>query len=135
MAHVGAADMRHAIGYALHWPERRDLPVERLDLARIGALTFRAPDEARYPALRLAQEVMRMGGLAGAIFNAAKERALDHFIAGRLGFTQMAPLVEEVLTLMTGEKSLVEATVTLDNVAEADHLARIRSDEIMTQRA
>ena len=49
--------------------------------------------------------------------------------------TQMAPLVEEVLTLMTGEKSLVEATVTLDNVAEADHLARIRSDEIMTQRA
>ena len=62
MAHVGPPDMRHAIGYALHWPERRPLPVARLDLARIGALTFRAPDPARYPALRLAQRVMQEGG-------------------------------------------------------------------------
>jgi regulator of sigma E protease len=76
MAHVGPPDMRHAIGYALNWPDRADLPVARLDLAQIAALTFRAPDAARYPALALAQWVMRRGGLAGAVFNGAKERAL-----------------------------------------------------------
>ncbi|MDX5401203.1 MAG: 1-deoxy-D-xylulose-5-phosphate reductoisomerase, partial [Rhodobacterales bacterium] len=103
MAHVGASDMRHAIGYALHWPERRHLPVARLDLAAIGTLHFRAPDPARYPALRLAREVMRRGGLAGAVFNAAKERALDAFIAGHIGFMDMAAIVEEVLTQMSSD--------------------------------
>ncbi len=94
MAHVGPPDMRHAIGFALHYPERRDLPVERLDLAAIGQLTFRPPDEVRWPALRLAREVMARGGLAGAVFNAAKETALDGFIDGRLGFAAMAGVVE-----------------------------------------
>ena len=97
MAHVGPPDMRHAIGYALHWPSRQNLPVERLDLAAIGALTFRAPDEERWPALRLAREVMQRGGLAGAVFNAAKECALDGFIAGHLGFMQMSHVVEATL--------------------------------------
>ncbi|NHX28243.1 1-deoxy-D-xylulose-5-phosphate reductoisomerase, partial [Escherichia coli] len=93
MAHLGAADMRHAIGYALNWPERSELPVERLNLAEIGKLHFTAPDPQRYPALRLAYDVMEMGGLAGAAFNAAKERALDAFIAGEAGFLQMAAIV------------------------------------------
>ena len=61
MAHMGAPDMRHAIGHALSWPERAALPVPRLDLARIGSLTFETPDEARFPALRLAREVMAAG--------------------------------------------------------------------------
>ena len=103
MAHVGPPDMRHAIGYALNWPERKPLPVERLDLARIGQLTFRAPDEARYPALRLAREVMETGGLAGAVFNGAKEVAMDAFIARRVGFLDMARVVEETLSKMSGE--------------------------------
>ena len=135
MAHVGASDMRHAIGYALHWPERRDLPVARLDLAAIGTLNFRTPDPARYPALSLAGEVMRRGGLAGAVFNAAKERALDAFIAGRIGFLDMAGVVEEVLTRMSSESSLIDAEITLDTVAHVDHLARIRADEAMPARA
>ncbi|MDM7970638.1 MAG: 1-deoxy-D-xylulose-5-phosphate reductoisomerase [Paracoccaceae bacterium] len=135
MAHVGASDMRHAIGYALHWPERRDLPVARLDLAAIGTLNFRTPDPARYPALSLAGEVMRRGGLAGAVFNAAKERALDAFIAGRIGFLDMAAVVEEVLTRMSSESSLIDAEITLDTVAHVDHLARIRADEAMPARA
>ncbi|MEJ6477104.1 MAG: 1-deoxy-D-xylulose-5-phosphate reductoisomerase, partial [Octadecabacter sp.] len=63
MAHVGPPDMRHAIGYALHWPQRRDLPVARLDLAQIGQLNFRALDGDRYPALALASRVMEEGGL------------------------------------------------------------------------
>lgn len=135
MAHVGASDMRHAIGYALHWPERRELPVARLDLAAIGTLNFRAPDPARYPALGLAREVMRRGGLSGAVFNAAKERALDAFIAGRIGFLDMAPVVEDVLTGMSSDSSLIDAGITLDTVAHVDHLARVRADEAMQARA
>jgi len=128
MAHVGPPDMRHAIGYALNWPERKPLPVERLDLARIGQLTFRAPDEARYPALRLAREVMETGGLAGAVFNGAKEVAMDAFIARRVGFLDMARVVEETLSKMSGE-GLGSAQITLDSVTEADHLARMRASE------
>lgn len=135
MAHVGASDMRHAIGYALHWPERRDLPVARLDLAAIGTLNFRAPDPARYPALRLARDVMQRGGLSGALFNAAKERALDAFIAGRIGFLDMAGVVEDVLTRMSSESGLIDAEITLDTVAHVDHLARIRADEAMQAKA
>ena len=135
MAHVGAPDMRHAIGYALHWPERRALPVPRLDLAAVGALTFRAPDEARYPALRLARGVMESGGLAGAVFNAAKERSLDGFIAGRLGFLEMAAVVERVLDRFVTHGHHVTAAMTLDNVSETDHVARVWADEAMAERA
>ncbi|UWQ44120.1 1-deoxy-D-xylulose-5-phosphate reductoisomerase [Leisingera aquaemixtae] len=124
MAHLGAADMRHAIGYALHWPDRQHLPVERLDLARIGQLNFRAPDPARYPALRLAYEVMERGGLMGAAFNAAKEQALDAFIAGSIRFTDMAAVTEAVLERFAAESSLIDAAMTLDNVTRVDHLAR-----------
>ena len=135
MAHVGPPDMRHAIGYALHWPERRDLPVARLDLAQIGQLNFAAPDDARYPALRLARAVMARGGLAGAVFNGAKERALDAFIAGRIGFLDMAEVVEEVLTRFNAQPDLIDAAMTLDNVTQTDHLARKWADAVMAQRA
>ena len=128
MAHVGPPDMRHAIGFALHWPERRKLPVERLDLAKIGSFTFRAPDEARYPALRLAREVMELGGLSGAVFNGAKERALDHFIAGNIGFLDMAQVVEQVLSQMDADNRLKNADITLDTVQAADHMARQIAD-------
>ncbi|MEY8802684.1 1-deoxy-D-xylulose-5-phosphate reductoisomerase [Leisingera sp. XS_AS12] len=134
MAHLGAADMRHAIGYALHWPERQSLPVERLDLARIGQLNFRAPDPARYPALRLANEVMARGGMMGAAFNAAKEQALDDFIAGRIRFTDMAVVVETVLEQMSGESDLIDAEMTLDNVGRVDHLARKQAARAAAER-
>lgn len=124
MAHMGAPDMRHAIGYALNWPDRRDLPVERLDLARIGTLNFRAPDLRRYPALRLATEVMATGGLAGAAFNAAKERALDGFIDGHIGFMDMAVVVERVLDMLSSDTGLNNVDITLDNVLSMDQIAR-----------
>ena len=129
MAHVGPPDMRHAIGYALHWPDRRALPVDRLDLAQIGQLNFRAPDPARYPALALARRVMEEGGLAGAAFNAAKERALDAFIAGEIGFMDMARVVCETLDKMSARDGLQNATMTLDTVLDIDRLARIRAGE------
>ena len=97
IAQLGPSDMRGAIGYALNWPERRSLPVERLDFAAIGRLDFTPADPERFPALRLAREVLTLGGLAGAVFNAAKEAALDAFLAGAIGFLDMAVLVEHVL--------------------------------------
>lgn len=124
IGHLGAPDMRHAIGYALNWPERAHLPVARLDLARIGRLTFAAPDPVRYPALRLAREVMATGGLAGAAFNAAKETALDAFVAGRIGFTAMAHLVEDTLTQLSGQGGLGAAADSLDKVQAMDAEAR-----------
>lgn len=124
MAHVGPPDMRHAIGYALHHPDRAHLPVERLDFAAIGKLEFNAPDDARWPALRLAREVMGAGGLMGAVFNAAKEAALDGFIENWINFTQMADVVEDTMTQMDRDDVLIDVTMTLDNVLKVDHLAR-----------
>ncbi len=131
MAHVGPPDMRHAIGYALHWPARKPLPVARLDLAAIGQLSFRAPCDQRYPALRLAREVMAAGGMSGAIFNAAKEVALDGFIAGRLGFMQMAEVVEQALERLAADRGLVHAAFTLDNVRAADQMGRKVAQQII----
>lgn len=135
MAHLGAPDMRHAIGYALHWPERCELPVARLDLAQLGQLRFYDPDEARYPALRLAREVMQRGGLSGAIFNGAKERALDHFIERRIRFLDMADAVSAVLERFEASDGLIDAPLTLDNVMQTDHLARQWVDETVLERA
>ena len=133
MAHVGPPDMRHAIGYALNWPTREHLPVERLNLAEIGQLTFREPDAARYPALAQARWVMEEGGLAGAVFNAAKERALDGFIEGRIGFLDMASVVADVIEIMSGE-GLGLAAITLDSVQQADQEARLRADAFIAVR-
>ncbi|MDG1352409.1 MAG: 1-deoxy-D-xylulose-5-phosphate reductoisomerase [Sulfitobacter sp.] len=135
MAHVGPPDMRHAIGYALHHPARRHLPVERLDLAKIGTFEFRAPDESRWPALRLAYQVMARGGLSGAVFNAAKETALDGFIAGQIKFTQMSDVVTATLEQLDVADSHIDATMTLDNVLEMDRIARFQARSIIEKRA
>lgn len=135
LAHVGPPDMRHAIGYALHWPERKKLPVERLDLAKIGSFTFRAPDEVRWPALRLAREVMARGGLSGAVFNAAKETALNGFILGTLKFTEMSEIVDQTLSNMDSKGGHIDDTMTLDNVLHVDHLAREIAQHLIKQRA
>jgi 1-deoxy-D-xylulose-5-phosphate reductoisomerase len=131
IAHLGVPDMRHAIGYALNWPDRRALPVHRLDLAAIGRLTFAAPDPARYPALLLAREVMRTGGLAGAAFTAAKDRALDAFIAGRIGFLAMAGVVEDTLARLSAAHGLGNAADSLDNIRLMDHAARQAADAVI----
>lgn len=135
MAHMGAPDMRHSIGYALNWPDRAALPVARLDLAQIATLTFRAPDLQRYPALRLAREVMLRRGLAGAAFNAAKEVALDHFLAGGIGFMDMSGVVEAVLDSLNRDFGNNSEAMTLEDVQAMDHLARIRAGEIARARA
>ncbi len=132
MAHVGPPDMRHAIGYALNWPQRRALPVERLDLAALGRLDFAHPDPARYPALALARQVMAAGGHSGAVFNAAKERALDHFIAARIGFARMSDLVAQALGEVGGADGSSDCdTITLESVRRWDHLTRQHIDRLV----
>lgn len=130
MAHVGPPDMRHAIGFALHYPMRRPLDVARLDLTQIGQFRFYAADEGRYPALRLAREVMRQGHLWGAAFNAAKEVALDRFIAGDIGFLDMAILVEKALHDMDRAGLLGTAPRDLPDVLQADQATRERARTI-----
>ena len=127
MAHVGPPDMRHAIGFALHHPKRRPLDVARLDLTQIGQFRFYAADEGRYPALSLAREVMRQGHLWGAAFNAAKEVALDRFIAGDIGFLDMAVVVEKALHDMDRAGLLATAPRDLTDVLQADQATRERA--------
>jgi 1-deoxy-D-xylulose-5-phosphate reductoisomerase len=134
MAHLGAPDMRHAIGYALHWPDRRDLPVARIDLAQIATLEFYAPDLRRYPALGIARAVMETGGSAGCVFNAAKEIALDGFLGNRIGFMDMAGVVEATLDAMSSEFGLTNPPATLEDVLKTDHMARRTAWDLIEKR-
>ncbi len=124
LAHLGPPDMRAPIGFALNWPERADLPVERLDFGSLGALSFQHPDREQFPALRLAEQAMEMGGLAGAAFNAGKEAALDLFLARDIGFLDMARVVEAVLS---ETDAAADQEVTLEAVIAADAHARAQA--------
>ncbi len=131
MAHLGAPDMRHAIGYALHHPDRRHLPVARIDLAQIATLEFYAVSDSRYPALHIAREVMEAGGKTGAVFNAAKETALDGFLAGRIGFMDMAGIVSDTLDAMSSRMGLSIAPESLEDVLRTDQSARDMAQQII----
>ncbi|TCN32039.1 1-deoxy-D-xylulose-5-phosphate reductoisomerase [Sinorhizobium americanum] len=120
LAQLGCPDMRTAIGYALSYPKRCELPIERLDFAKLARLDFEAPDETRFPALRLARRAMEAGGIQGAVLNGAKETALEAFIKGRIGFLAMAEIVEKVMDLLSD----LPAAVTMDDVFAADEKAR-----------
>jgi 1-deoxy-D-xylulose-5-phosphate reductoisomerase len=89
---AGPSDMRGASAFALNWPERAALPVERLDFAALGPARLRAGRSGALSRAAPRAEAMALGGLAGAVFNAAKEAALDAFLAGRIGFLDMAGL-------------------------------------------
>jgi 1-deoxy-D-xylulose-5-phosphate reductoisomerase len=97
LAHMGYPDMRVAIGYALHHPERADLPLRPLDLVELGTLSFEAPDTEAFPALRLARDAAKAGGTAPCVLNAANEVAVHAFLAGRLSFTGIPAVIEATL--------------------------------------
>jgi len=120
LAQLGAPDMRTAIGYALTFPHRPSLPIERLDFANLSRLDFEAPDEERFPALRLARIAMARGGVQGAVLNAAKEMALQAFIDGRVGFLTMARGTGEVMDRL----GHLAPAATMDDVFAADEEAR-----------
>jgi len=103
LAHLGYPDMRVPISYALHHPERADVPVETLDLAAVGELTFEEPDLGTFPCLRLAREAMAAGGTAPCVLNAADEVAVQAFLNGELPFTGIADVVERALEAIEPE--------------------------------
>lgn len=97
LAQLGPSDMRVPIASCLAWPQRMDTPCDPLDLAAIGELTFRAPDEVRFPATRLCRQAAEQGGAAPAVLNAANEMAVAAFLSGQIAFTRIAAIVEELL--------------------------------------
>ena len=101
-------------------------PCEPLDLAAIGELTFRAPDETRFPATRLAREAAQAGGGMPAVLNAANEVAVAAFLAGRIGFTRISAMVEEVMA-----RYAPQAPTTLAEVIALDAEARVRARSVM----
>ncbi|MFQ5773195.1 MAG: 1-deoxy-D-xylulose-5-phosphate reductoisomerase [Kiloniellaceae bacterium] len=118
LAQMGQPDMRTPIAFTLAWPGRMAAPVERLDLARIGRLTFEAPDPARFPALRLAREALQTGGTAPTILNAANEVAVQGFLDRRVGFLGIAAIVEQTLErLPAGRLDGIEDVLAVDGEA------------------
>jgi 1-deoxy-D-xylulose-5-phosphate reductoisomerase len=126
LAHMGYPDMRVAIGYALHHPDRADLPLRPLDLVELGALTFEAPDEAAFPCLRLAREAAVAGGTAPCVLNAANEVAVHAFLSGALGFTGIAAVIEGTL-----ERVGAGAVHGFDALYRADAEARAVAGELV----
>ena len=124
LAQLGAPDMRTPIAGALAWPDRLSVPVEALDLVALSRLDFEAPDEARFPSLRLAREALESGGAAPAVLNGANEEAVAGFLDGRIGFLDIASVVEDALDAPTPA-----APTSLDDVlaidAEARRMARL----------
>ena len=129
-AQIGPIDMRHPISVALNWPERKEQKLEPVDLAELGPLEFERPDVVKFPALEQAEIVMELDGLAGAVFNGAKERAADHFITKKIKFTEMAEIVGKVLNRYARHESGKQSPVDLSAVRSADHWARSVFDEI-----
>ncbi len=115
LAQLGTADMRIPISYTLAWPERMPTPSKRLALAEIARLDFELPDLARFPALRLAREALEAGGGASVVLNAANEVAVEAFLNGRIGFCDIAALVEEALTqVRSAAPQSIDDVVALD---------------------
>ncbi len=124
MAHLGHPDMRVPISYALHYPERADVEVPRLDLATVGQLSFEPPDLETFACLRLALDAGRAGGTAPCVLNAADEVAVAAFLAGKIGFTAIPALIERVLAAMPA----VQPT-HFEDLFAVDAEARRRTDE------
>ena len=123
-AHIGPPDMRHAIAYALYEEKRFNLPLEEVDLSKVGTLDFEKPDLLKYPALKLGFDVLEHGGLAGAAFNAAKEEALDSFLDHKLSFLGMADVVRATMDELSSRNQL-SSEVELEAVMEIDKQARL----------
>jgi 1-deoxy-D-xylulose-5-phosphate reductoisomerase len=130
LAHLGYPDMRVPISYALHYPDRVDVPMRPLDLAEVGALTFEHVDTEAFPCLRLARDAARAGGTAPCVLNAANEVAVHAFLEGRLSFLGIPAVIEAAL------ERLPPAPVrAFESLYEADREARAVAAELIAVRA
>ena len=123
---LGPPDMRVPIQYALTYPRRLPLPTDQLSLAELGQLTFESPDTGRFPALRLAYEVLEQGGTAATVFNAANEVAVAAFLKEEIPFLGILKVVETCLK----QHNVVE-NPDLENIFAADEWARLETEKIL----
>jgi 1-deoxy-D-xylulose-5-phosphate reductoisomerase len=130
LAHLGLPDMRVPISYALHFPERAEVPVPTLDLAEVGSLTFEPVDTDAFPCLRLAREAAVAGGTAPCVLNAANEVAVHGFMAGRLAFLGIPAVIEETL-----ERLGAGRVHSFDSLYTADREARETAAGLVEERA
>jgi 1-deoxy-D-xylulose-5-phosphate reductoisomerase len=130
LAHLGYPDMRVPISYALHHPERVDVPVRPLDLVELGSLTFEPVDEETFSCVRIARDAARAGGTATCTMNAANEVAVHAFLGGRLRFLDIAAVIEETL-----EQLPSQPVHSFDALGEADAEARSVAAELVAERA
>src|SRR5215213_9361446 len=134
VAQLGAPDMRIPIAHCLGWPDRIVGPSARLDLAKIGQLTFEAPDFDRFPALRLAYDALRTGRGATTVYNAANEIAVAAFIAGQIRFGAIARLVEATMNEWIRAGNLAPLS-SADDAISVDHNARNKAASLLPQIA
>jgi 1-deoxy-D-xylulose-5-phosphate reductoisomerase len=130
LAHLGHPDMRVPISYALHYPERVDVPVRALDLAELGSLTFEPVDHDAFPCLRLARDAASAGGTAPCVLNAANEVAVHAFLYGGLPFLEIPAVIEEAL-----ERLPAAPVRAFESLYEADREARAVAAELVAVRA
>jgi 1-deoxy-D-xylulose-5-phosphate reductoisomerase len=126
LAHLGYPDMRVAIGYALHHPDRADLPLPALDLVELGSLTFEPPDADAFPCLGLARAAAVAAGTAPCVLNAANEVAVNAFLRGRLGFMGIPAVIEGTL-----ERVGSGPVHSFDSLTAADGEARAVAGELV----
>ncbi len=126
LAHMGMPDMRTPIAYALAWPDRMESPTARLDFTKMAALTFYAPDEDRFPALRLAKECQQKGQTATAVMNAANEVAVGAFLKRRIGFLDIVRIVEKVVEMLP-----LDPVSTIQDVMAVDGEARKTAESVL----
>ena len=129
LAHLGYPDMRVPISYALHHPERVDVPVRPLDLVEVGALTFEPVDEETFSSVRLARQAAKAGGTATCTLNAANEVAVHAFLRGRLRFLDIAAVIEETLATLPPQP-----VHSFESLGEADAEARRVAGELVAER-
>jgi 1-deoxy-D-xylulose-5-phosphate reductoisomerase len=125
LAQLAAPDMRTPIAHALAWPGRATVSTPRLALAQAADLSFEAPNYERFPALGLARAALEAGGLAPAILNAANEIAVAAFLERRIGFLDIAGIVEAVLDRLGSEATSANSPSSLDEVLAIDALGRL----------
>ena len=130
IAQLGAPDMTTPIAVALAWPDRMETAVERLDLARLGRLTFEAPDPEKFPALSLARQALREDGCRPAVLNAANEVAVAAFLERRISYVDIVGVVADVMDAQPRQ-----ASTSLEDVLAVDADARRRATALVTRRA
>jgi 1-deoxy-D-xylulose-5-phosphate reductoisomerase len=130
IAQMGVTDMKHAIQYALTYPNRRENCLPPLDLSHLGELTFEDPDVTRFPCLDLAYQALRTGGTMPAVLNAANEIAVRAFLDRRIRLSEIPKLIEKVMNA-----HIPGAVTDIDTVLDADGWARAITEDLLSASA